>query len=285
MSLPVRQFSPEALRQWIPGTAVAVDPDRAAAFADSLEAEASEPGGHALAIPMINVIPVYSCLFAAVDSVTPEDLRETIVHGSHDLHFFAPVRVGSTLRARARVTGVHATRAGTAVSVEIEVDDETGAMTSRQWATALVRSAITGLDTGTRCPAVDLSSSRSEGDKRSVERVSTVLRPDQPQRFSRASGDVNAVHLDDEVARRAGFDGVILHGLCTLGIASVAATASCCGGDPRRLRRLAGRFAAPAYPVGALTTGFQALASDRYAFETLTSEGVAVVRHGLAETS
>jgi acyl dehydratase len=283
MSLAVRQFSAAAIGQWVQGSAIVIDADRAALFADSIVSRPdSSDVDSAHAIPMINVLPIYSCLFAAVDLVTPGDLRATIVHGAHDLRFLAPVRTGATLRARARVTGIHSTRAGAGISVQIEVADETGATTSLQWATALVRGAAPEDEMGTRCPVVDLEPVPASGEAGSpVAGVSAVLRADQPQRFSDASGDLNAVHLDDEVARQAGFEGVILHGLCTLGIAGGGAIATCCDRQPGRLRRLAGRFAAPAYPTGELTTSFQPLGGGRYGFETLTSDGVAVIRHGL----
>jgi len=94
---------------------------------------------------------------------------------------------------------------------------------------------------------------------------------------------MNSVHLDGAVARARGFDGVILHGLCTLGIASGAVVAVCCGQDPRRLRRLAARFAAPAYPQGELTSELTSLGAGRYGLTVVASNGVAVINRGLVE--
>ncbi|MEE2827804.1 MAG: MaoC/PaaZ C-terminal domain-containing protein, partial [Myxococcota bacterium] len=44
-----------------------------------------------------------------------------------------------------------------------------------------------------------------------------------PAVFAELSGDFNPVHLDDEHARAAGFDGVIVHGMCVLGASARAA--------------------------------------------------------------
>jgi 3-hydroxybutyryl-CoA dehydratase len=39
----------------------------------------------------------------------------------------------------------------------------------------------------------------------------------RPVYYAAASGDFNPIHLDDAVAQMAGFEGRILHGLCTFG--------------------------------------------------------------------
>jgi len=43
-------------------------------------------------------------------------------------------------------------------------------------------------------------------------------------RYAGASGDVNLLHTDNEVARSAGFDGVVAHGMLVMGIVAQAVT-------------------------------------------------------------
>ncbi len=43
-------------------------------------------------------------------------------------------------------------------------------------------------------------------------------------RYAGASGDFNPLHTDDDVARAAGFDGVIAQGMLVMGIAAQAVT-------------------------------------------------------------
>lgn len=69
----------------------------------------------------------------------------------------------------------------------------------------------------------------------------------------RLSGDLNPLHSNPEIARKAGFDRPILHGLSTFGIACRALMAGVVGNEPRRVRKLAGRFSAPIYPGETLT--------------------------------
>jgi len=72
--------------------------------------------------------------------------------------------------------------------------------------------------------------------------------PDEqtPVVFADLSGDRNPVHLDPEHARGAGFDTVIVHGMCTLGASARAAQLAVPAG--KTLRKLDVRFANPVLP-------------------------------------
>jgi acyl dehydratase len=56
------------------------------------------------------------------------------------------------------------------------------------------------------------------------------------------------------VARAAGFERPILHGMCSYGIAGWALVEALCGGDASRLTRLDLRFAHPVFPGETLVT-------------------------------
>jgi acyl dehydratase len=64
----------------------------------------------------------------------------------------------------------------------------------------------------------------------------------------RLSGDYNPLHADPDVARAAGFDRPILHGLATYGLAARAILRSLLDYDAARLVGLDVRFSAPVYP-------------------------------------
>lgn len=70
----------------------------------------------------------------------------------------------------------------------------------------------------------------------------------------RLSGDYNPLHADPAIARKAGFDRPILHGLCSLGVATRAIMQACCDDQPERLRALQLRFTSPVYPGDTLVT-------------------------------
>lgn len=70
----------------------------------------------------------------------------------------------------------------------------------------------------------------------------------------RLNGDLNPLHSDPAVARRAGFERPILHGLCTFGVVCHALVRALCGGDPARLGAMAARFSAPVFPGETIRT-------------------------------
>lgn len=67
--------------------------------------------------------------------------------------------------------------------------------------------------------------------------------PYRPVYYAGASGDYNPIHIDQVVGRAAGYQGVILQGMCTFSWLSDACVAYL--GDPARLRRLRARFTKP----------------------------------------
>jgi acyl dehydratase len=89
----------------------------------------------------------------------------------------------------------------------------------------------------------------------------------------RLAGDYNPLHIDPEVARLAGFERPILHGLAAYGMAGRALIKVLCNDDPARLRRLDVRFTSPVYPgeplhveiwnVGPGDAAFRLVASGR----------------------
>jgi len=82
---------------------------------------------------------------------------------------------------------------------------------------------------------------------------------DQPTRSEsallyRLLGDDNPLHADPAVAKAAGFERPILHGLASYGLAGYALIRHCAGNDPAQLLSLDVRFSAPVYPGETLRT-------------------------------
>lgn len=117
--------------------------------------------------------------------------------------------------------------------------------------------------------------------------VEHATRPEQALLY-RLSGDLNPLHADPAVARAAGFEQPILHGLCSYGIAGLAVLKTL-GGDGRsRLRRLDLRFANPVFPGETLLTEIWTLAPGRAALRVRVparadARRQIVLDHGLAE--
>lgn len=70
----------------------------------------------------------------------------------------------------------------------------------------------------------------------------------------RLSGDLNPLHADPEVARAAGFERPILHGMATMGVAAHAVLRTLLDYDAARFAGMRVRFTAPALPGDTLRT-------------------------------
>ena len=65
----------------------------------------------------------------------------------------------------------------------------------------------------------------------------------RPIYYAAASGDFNPIHVDPAVGRAAGYQGVILQGMCTYAWLADACVEYL--GDPARLARLRAKFTKP----------------------------------------
>ncbi|MFI5053385.1 MAG: MaoC/PaaZ C-terminal domain-containing protein [Acidimicrobiia bacterium] len=206
------------------------------------------------------------------------------VHGEHDVYFRGPVLPGMALQWEASVLGAKQTRGGVLIVQRTLVSDEHGSpLVEHLWSNLFIGATI-DRDVG----AEKADHSFPEGARtRPIGRQSVPVDRDQTFRYAGVSSDHIGHAIDDEIARQEGYPGKILQGLCTFAICSGAVVELGAGSDPRRLQRLAARFAAPAFPnrelvvdvydAGPTVDGGRALA-----FEA-TQDGVTVIKHGRAE--
>jgi len=86
----------------------------------------------------------------------------------------------------------------------------------------------------------------------------------------RLSGDVNPIHSRPDVAKAAGFDRPILHGLCTYGIAARVALRELAGDEPERFAAFEARFAKVVMPGDTLVVAGYLLEEPGRAAITVT---------------
>ena len=121
--------------------------------------------------------------------------------------------------------------------------------------------------------------------------VSYPTLPNQSLLYRHGGHDPHPIHVDPEIARRAGMKGPLLHGLNTVGIAGRVLLHAVAGGDPARLRSIEVSFAAPAYNGDVLTTQvWREGAGSKDAepvvmFRMLNQAGVAVLERGRARVA
>lgn len=120
-----------------------------------------------------------------------------------------------------------------------------------------------------------------------VKHVSVVT-ADQGVRYAEASGDHNPIHVSDDIARSVGLPRAILHGLCTMALASQAIVDGLLDRDPTRLKSMSVRFSRPVLLNQTLTTevyegGVGEEGQHVVHFETRDENGVPVLVLGEAE--
>jgi acyl dehydratase len=109
---------------------------------------------------------------------------------------------------------------------------------------------------------------------RAVEREDLVT-------YAELSGDRNPLHQDDAVARAAGFDGVIAHGMFTMG--HLAACLDRWVGDGGEVVRLSAQFRSPVSLGETIVAAGRVRAVDRDAGTIVVELWVTVERDGATE--
>lgn len=277
------QFNLDALGQWTPGRAVSVSKDALAAYARATDETSQIALDGRIATPVFAIVPVWDTLQEAAHSIAPEEARPRVVHGDQDIRISTPIRAGMTVRSRAAAVGVHVKESGTTVVLKTESRDADDRLLNEQYVTEFYRGISGGEGGGEEAPDHRMAKEVAESEP-SAE-LTYPLADDITARYAEASGDHNAFHLDEQVARAAGLPGIIVHGLCLMAFAGRAVLASREIDDPAAIRRLAVRFSRPMSPGDALTTRLRALDGNALTFDAVNGAREVVLKDGLAELS
>jgi acyl dehydratase len=228
-----------------------------------------------VASPVFVVVPAFaSFMEAATDPELGADMLR-LVHSAEEHIVHQPLRPGDALTVTPILESVDTGENGdsfTVAATEVNQHDEL---------VAVVRGTMFIRGTGGRRAAAGPATSTPGA---TVYEETTKVDDDQTYRYADASGDHNPIHVDPDTARAAGLPGIILHGMCTMAMATKAAVNGPAAGDPTRITRVAVRFSRPVLPGWELTTRLwrdpDLDASSRFGFETVNSAGKAVIRDG-----
>lgn len=179
------------------------------------------------------------------------DFRK-VVHGEQSLTIHRPLPAEATLIARNSVDEIIDKGEGRGAILRVRrdlYDQATGELQSTQSMAMFCRGdgGFGGPSQGKPMPVIEIP-------ERAPDLV--VSRPTLPQMalIYRLSADLNPLHADPEVARAAGFDRPILHGLGTFGVAGYALLLACGDGRAERLKDISCRFTSPVFPGETLRT-------------------------------
>lgn len=170
-----------------------------------------------------------------------------ILHGEQHFQLHRPLPLQTRVRASHRVTGVEDKGPGRGALVHFDTELHSVAsgvhIASLQSVHFLRGDGGCGSE-GEARPGLPLLPQDAEPtasvDYRTAAQAALLYRL--------ASRDWMPIHADPEVARHAGFERPISHGLNTLGLACRAILKHFAPGRPERLQSMAVRFAQPAFP-------------------------------------
>jgi acyl dehydratase len=198
----------------------------------------------------------------------------TVVHAEQQLELARPLPATGRVEARARIAAAWDKGKSSLIELAAEGRDAQGPLFSTRSAVLVLGLGGWG---GERGPAAAVGESATRAPDLILRKE---VRPEQAAIY-RLSGDLNPLHIDPERAKAAGFDGVFIHGLCTLGIAGHALLGPLCAGNPDALASLGARFAQPVYPGSPLVIRVWRSAPDALEFGA-EQEGRAVLTRGHA---
>jgi len=203
-----------------------------------------------------------------------------ILHGEHDLIVHSPIPPeGGTLTSEGQITAMYDKGEGKGALILGQVDtyDVDGRKLYTNIATLFSR--FDGGFGGEPGPSETFEFPDRAPDYEELAHPS----PDQPLVY-RLSGDTFALHVDPEFAQMSGFEGPIMHGLCTHGFACRAVIKHLFPGEPERLTRFRNRFTRALYPGVPIKTQIWQVDEGRALFRTINAEtGEVVIDRGVVE--
>ncbi|MFN2183758.1 MAG: MaoC/PaaZ C-terminal domain-containing protein, partial [Anaerolineae bacterium] len=191
-----------------------------------------------------------------------------ILHGEHELIVHSPLPPeGGSLTSEASITEMYDKGPGRGALIIGQIDTYHSEGQKLYTNIATLFSRLDGGFGGKPGPRETFEYPDREPDFEELDRPS----PDQPLVY-RLSGDTFALHVDPDFARMSGFEGPIMHGLCTLGFACRAAVKHLFPGEPERLTRLRNRFSKIVYPGDPIKTQIWKLEEGLAVFRTVNAE-------------
>jgi acyl dehydratase len=258
-----------------------LDRELAAALATAtLDDTASYFNGSALP-PTAIATKTYAPQMAAIFELVPEPVFAAArggVHGRHDLVLHRAIRPGEQLHSLVELHSARRSKHNLRVTLLHRTYDELEQLVAEQWWTTV----LLGTSADETGPELPTHGGSDPDPERAIGEEVIPIDADMVRRYAELSGDFSDHHFDAESARRSGFAGPFLHGLCTMALCARAVVATVSPGHPSRLRRFAVQFASPAYLQQDLAVRIYEIGEDHFSFEAV-SAGRVVIGNGLAE--
>lgn len=235
------------------------------------------------------VLPTFGTTFMTVGAVfegldrcpgLPAFNPMKLLHGEHKLTILRPLQPDMKVKCRAVIQDVLDKRSGALVSVRVEAFCEGDLLCINDFQ-LFIRGIGNFGGSSTSIASVVAPQPPTGHAEKTVE---VVTQPNLALIY-RLSGDYNPLHADVGLAQMGGFSRPILHGLCTLGIATRLIIKEVLHGDPTRVASISCRFTSPTIPGDRLRVCMWGLRGSTIFFQVLnlSNKGTIVLDRGIME--
>ncbi|MCA9929979.1 MAG: MaoC family dehydratase N-terminal domain-containing protein [Anaerolineales bacterium] len=173
-----------------------------------------------------------------------------LLHGEQFMELKRPLPTTATITNHAHISAIYDKGKGATIITDVRCVDKTGAEVAFNQSTIFIR-GLGGFG-GERGPST--GSINLPPDRAPDAVISQQTRPDQALLYRLASGDVNPLHADPQMAAFGGFERPILHGMCTVGFAGRAVLKQFADNDPSRFKNIKVRFSKHIFPGETIIT-------------------------------
>ena len=296
-------FRSENLGKYSDTSEFLLEPEKGIAYAKATNDFTKEHLDGSFMPPVYGVVPVWQQVFDTLNTIVPAEHFFSVVHGEQEMIWHRPLKSGLTLRSRARAESISVKDSGTTLVIKAEsADANTDELVLEQYFTMFFRGVNGGDFEGNfvgnkRISPLDVNDYKTTVANKNDSEVcrnstKTKMDEDQTYRYSKASGDMMPIHIDDEFAKSVGLGGIIIHGLCTMANARAVIINGHCKGDLKRLSAMSLRFANPLRPGDEIETSVfhpgekgqleKVAGGDSHYFDTVrTSDDLAILTNGL----
>lgn len=235
-----------------------------------------------LAMPTMAVVLGYPG-FWMKDPATGIDWQK-LLHGEQRLSLHQPLPPTGEVVGRTRIKSVTDKGAGKGAIVVAErtvLDAQSGALLATLEIVTFCR-GDGGYSSGGQ-PSDSLDVVPVNMPDRAPDAVCDLPTRPEMALIYRLSADPNPLHADPIVARAAGFDRPILHGLASYGVAARAILKTWCNYQPERLKMFNLRFTAPVYPGETIRTEMWRQGRQIFFRARVLERDLLVLNNGVAE--
>lgn len=217
---------------------------------------------------------------AAADTLSEEESRRG-VHAAHDLHIIRPIIAGEMLTTTATMIGIEAIKPGGAYTMRLDTFDAQQQLVCSTYQLSIYRGVevIDGRKGSTAkvdlAPEPPVALPIEQGRSLAINIPGSLAHT-----YTECARIWNPIHTDRKVALAAGLPDIILHGTATLALAVTRIVNVRLGGDPTRIKRIGGRFAAMVLMPSTIQLQLSASGDKHLSFRVLNEQGETTVSKG-----